>query len=577
MRAAEAEVQAVATALWAVSNVHGMHPAVVRNGPQGRGYSLLPWLVALLLSVRALAYQQEPPVDVDPASGIAIKMQIPFRSQPRSGFFPVHLQITNSTGAAHAWDLRFQVNGPPIGYDYTTSVAVGASQSAEFDLLVPCADLDSATPGPQSIFAMLSGYGVRNGRIMFSQGYPSGSGAGQVGIAEPYGSSIWGSLETRLQDKGSAQPLYSTGLAGTRFEGVGRSNKRSLAGSVLRLDELPPDARVFSGLAALWVGEEEWRGLSLPRRDAIRQWITAGGRLYVAGVSTARLPDLPPFTSEAATLGLGEIRPAKLNISALPIEETAVRVLDLDGAPVPPWREDFGDKWPLRSALGVPRLNVPLLLTFVCLFGILIGPVNLLWLAPPARRYRLFFTVPLLSVGASGLLLALIAFGDGLGGDGVRNVLLFIPAGENRHTLFQEQMVRTRLLWRRAFDLPETVAASYLGDFHNSRTRRYGEAPEVRLSRQGTQLSGDWFRTRALQGLVLRATNPSRGEVVRRPGAEPELLSTLTAMLRQVHYIDAAGECWVADELATGRPTRLLRGTVAEFDQWSGTAAASFF
>jgi hypothetical protein len=200
-------------------------------------------------------------------------------------------------------------------------------------------------------------------------------------------------------------------------------------------------------------------------------------------------------------------------------------------------------------------------------------------LAPPEKRYRLFFTVPLLSAGASLLLLGLIAFGDGLGGDGARNVLMLVPAGENRLSLFQEQIVRTRLLFQRSFELPETVAASYIGNVIEGDPEVYGRGRDqsnVSLAREGTTLSGDWFRTRAVQGLFLHAAIPSRGEVGLRPGATPELLSTLASTLRHVHYVDAAGKYWVADELSTGRPAKLRAGTQTEFESWSEGVAQPF-
>ena len=61
-----------------------------------------------------------------------------------------------------------------------------------------------------------------------------------------------------------------------------------------------------------------------------------------------------------------------------------------------------------------------------------------------------------------------------------------------------------------------------------------------------------------------------------RPGATPELLSTLASTLRHVHYVDAAGKYWVADELSTGRPVKLRPGTPSEFVTWSEGVAQPF-
>lgn len=546
------------------------------NRPQGRrkmGYrERLAVLAAVLatLTASALAYQSEPGIHTDPKSGIEVHVQIPFGEQPHSGFFPVHLQIHNDTDSGHTWDLNFNSNDSIMGSRFRTAVAVGAHQRREFDVLVPWPGLDSVQPNYRTIVGSISGPGVIGGNFNFGSHYNSGAAMSMAAMAEPLGS-IWTSVETKLKG-GQSVPGGSHGLPLTRFRsGQPRNGPRVIHGSLVRLDELPADVRAFSGLGGLWVSEADWRSQPGARRNAIRQWVMEGGRLFIAAAPTTKLPGLPAIGSNPTPLGFGEIRSVEMKGTTVGVDDTATRLIELDSAPMPPWSEDYDENWKLRDTVGEPHLNVPLLIIFVVAFGVIVGPVNLLVFAPPARRYRLFFTVPLLSAAASVLLLALIAFGDGVGGDGARNVLLFVPAGENRLSLFQEQMVRTRLLFKRDFELPETVGASYIG-ITNSDARERGN---ISLSREGTTLGGDWFRTRAVQGLFLRTSIPSRGEVVLRPGATPELLSTLASTLRGVHYVDAAGKYWMIDELSTGRPGKLRAATHEEFVAWREQVAKS--
>jgi hypothetical protein len=555
-----------------MDEMHRMDATRTRRGFRGTG----PWLAVIALGLAlanaAVGFQNEPGIQTGAKSGIEIHVGVPLGEQPHSGFFPLHLRIQNDSASAHVWTLTFRNNDQSASYRYTTAVGVGARQRREFDLLIPWAGLDSSVATYQSISCTISGPGVVNGSFQFGSHYGGGAGMAMAAIAEPLGTSIWSGLQTKLKE---TQQLNdgSQNLAAWRFAGgAGRNMGRGARGSAVRLDELPPDARAFSGLAGLWLSEADWRGQPGARRDAIRQWVMQGGRLFIGGVANPKLPGLAELGSDVTPLGFGEIRKVQMPGSALPIDETARQMLDLDNAPVPPWEQDFHESWPLRKAVGEPHLNVALIIVFVCVFGVLVGPVNLLVFAPPAKRYRLFFTVPLLSAGASVLLLGLIAFGDGVGGDGARNVLMLVPAGENRLTLFQEQMVRTRLLFQRSFELPETVAASYIG----SAGTEFRDHANISLAREGTRLSDDWFRTRAVQGLFLRTSIPSRGEVVLRPGPAPELLSTLSSTLRHVHYIDAAGKYWVADELSTGRPTKLRPATVQQFKTWSEEVARPF-
>lgn len=547
------------------------------------GWKVRPHFATILAAVLALlagvatAFQNVPGIHVEPKSGIEITVGVPLGEQPYSGFFPVHVGIHNDTGSPHVWGLSFGSNDSGTTARYKTSISVGAHQRREFDVLVPWPGLDSTQPNYRSIVGTITGPGVINGSFQFGSHYNSGLMMGMAAIAEPLGTSVWSSLESKLKAGSLGLPNTTEGILGARFaSGSGyRSGARTIHGSAVRLDELPADPRAFSGLAGLWVSEADWRAQPGARRNAIRQWVMEGGRLFIAGGPVLKLPGLPALTDNVTKLGFGEIRTVQLQGTSLGIDDTTSRMLELDAAPMPPWEQDFSEKWGLRNTVGEPRLNVALIITFVVAFGVLVGPVNLLVFAPPAKRYRLFFTVPLLSAGASLLLLGLIAFGDGVGGDGARNVLMLVPAGENRLSLFQEQMVRTRLLFQRNFELPETVAASYIGITadDNNPIRERGN---ISLTREGTTLSGDWFRTRAVQGLFLRSGIPSRGEVVLRPGATPELLSTLASTLRHVHYVDAAGKYWVADELSTGRPGKLKPGTEAEFKAWSAEISKSF-
>ena len=65
-------------------------------------------------------------------------------------------------------------------------------------------------------------------------------------------------------------------------------------------------------------------------------------------------------------------------------------------------------------------------------FGILVGPVNLFVFAKSGQRHRLFITTPIISVGASLLLIVLILFQDGFGGRGSRLLLMEVRSGRHR-------------------------------------------------------------------------------------------------------------------------------------------------
>ncbi|NIP92090.1 MAG: hypothetical protein GWO24_00865, partial [Akkermansiaceae bacterium] len=69
-------------------------------------------------------------------------------------------------------------------------------------------------------------------------------------------------------------------------------------------------------------------------------------------------------------------------------------------------------------------------------------------------RHRLFITTPLISLGASLLLVVLILFQDGFGGSGQRVTLMEIGP-ENTAYLSQEQIARTGVLLKTGFTTTE--------------------------------------------------------------------------------------------------------------------------
>ena len=87
-------------------------------------------------------------------------------------------------------------------------------------------------------------------------------------------------------------------------------------------------------------------------------------------------------------------------------------------------------------------LNAPLLIGFILVFAVLVGPVNLFWLADASRRHRLFWSTPLISVAASLLLVGVIALQDGFGGSGERVMATLLVPDE------QEDRRSCRNRWR---------------------------------------------------------------------------------------------------------------------------------
>ncbi len=308
----------------------------------------------------------------------------------------------------------------------------------------------------------------------------------------------------------------------------------------------PADWRVWSSFRNLVLTGEDYDALDGARRNALHEWVAQGGYLLVD-----RVPVQSASGGVMTSVGFGRIynppRDLKGDLMSVAASNSQQRNA--------PWakvarlltNDDRAD-WALTKPVLV-------LVGFLVLFGIVVGPVNVFFFAPASRRQRLFVTVPVLSIGASLVLGLIIVVKDGFGGQGTRRSLVMLMPGENKALVFQQQVSRTGVLMRKEFSLPaDTMIA--MGDGGSS-----GVDSVQQLRRDGESLSGAWFTSRATQSHDLRRITPTRARVELVAGGTvgeaPVVQSSVTAVLRDFRYVDKQGKRWVADELPPGRRVTL--------------------
>jgi hypothetical protein len=187
--------------------------------------------------------------------------------------------------------------------------------------------------------------------------------------------------------------------------------------------------------------------------------------------------------------------------------------------------------------------------------------VNLFMLAPPAKRHRLFFTTPLISVVGAVAVAGAIVFQDGFGGEGVRRALVVLLPGENQAAIFQEQATHTGFLSKREFPLEDAVLCAALP---TDEMAYLNPNPATRFFRTRGQASGEWFRNRSRQAQMLRQLAPTRARVEvtdRATGGEPIVESTLATELRDFRLRDDHDNIWAAASVGSGRRVTLRKET----------------
>ena len=531
--------------------------------------------IVFALAGTAFGFQQTPVIEVDPRSNIGIEIGLPFKEQPRSGFFPIHLKVQNGSSRQNQWELSI---GSGMGRDvgdpaFRTVMTVDAGETREFDFFVPRAGLNSMDRIYGVVQGKVTGYGVTRGNFSVASGYASNQPTAFLAVTDTIANASWSSIEASLNSKGySSVSMDPIGLIrqGSRTP----STPRGIFGSPVKMSELPVDERTFSGMTGLWLAQKDWEEAPAPLRDVIVRWVESGGHLFIASPSASgvALTSLPSdLKLSPHPVGFGAIALTRMLDNKVTDADVAANMVSLDNAPLPPWREDYQAGWKLASLFPSPRLNVAMVIMFVAVFAFVVGPCNFAWFAPSSRRYRLFLTVPLISAGGSVALFLCIALGDGFGGAGGRNVLVLMPAGRNQLTVVQEQASRSRLLFSHSFKFPAEAVISYV-----SLGSRGEETPE--LERDGDVLGGDWFRSRSGRWHVIQTSVPSRAEVVLQSakGDAPVLLSSASTRMPEVFYMDDDGQYWRGRDLTPGRPLKLSKSSPAECEQWRKEIAASF-
>ncbi len=492
-----------------------------------------------LLAAALFAPSSHASWDVDLATddGLQVTVTSPFDQIPPVGYLPVAVTLSSDFDRAHTYDLRASTN---LGYgnNHTSAstsqrVTVQPNERITVPLLVPITPKDSALGQNHYANVTLTGPGIRGSGVA---SFPNhGSTGGRLTTFTALSADLalrsWGPLKEQA-DKDSRP------LVGTDFDPA----------------DFPESWLALSGLASLWITDTELDTLRPAQRAALDDWIRQGGHLFwVLDETSTRT------VAEFGNPGLGAITLRRWNGKELPTAETLEAIYQVPDSADRSLSQAYTSGWKLADRVGRLRLPVTLLVIFIVVFAVTVGPLNLFVFAGPGRRQRLFWTTPFISIVA-GLLLGLIIWiQDGSGGDGQRMVLGVLLPDTNQMLIRQEQISRSGLLLDRSFTLPEDalVAPISLTGSPQLETAR-------RFEQTGKNLSGQWFNSRALQAQYLEAIVPTRARIELVDSAAdgtPTLLSSVPYPLDEIHYTDATGQTWFGGPLRTGESVSLTRAT----------------
>lgn len=496
---------------------------------------------------------------VDAASGVSITVDSWLDACPSSGMIPLKVRIHNGDNQSHTWSFSVGSNfGMGGGMNTTMDMTVEGGRTAEAMIYAAVNLQKNAGYYYDNVNFKIKGYAVSN--EFFGALNISSSGRGTrteyIGMGKKLSARGWSSLKDKFENAKS-------GSSGT-----------DLNGTELDMTEAPEDWRGYTSLAQLWMDGSEWVAMNEAGKSALLDWVALGGRVFILiqEMDESSLK-LPAADSGVSRHGVGEIIKVKWDGKSFPTASVAEHVKKGDGYSLQKQLSRYDNKWPSRQTVGELKLNTALIFGFIVIFGALVGPVNLFWLAGVGRRQRLFWTTPLISLAGSTTLIALMMLQDGLGGDGSRTVLAMFMPSQKKMLVMQEQISKTGVLLGRGFSKEEPSWMQPL-DWRDNSKGYYNPSDDSRHSftESPSFRSGDWFSSRAIQGQMIQAVRPSRASIEVQastdPNVAPNVLSSIETPLQKVFIKDDAGKFWMAEDVGTGEKKLMKAASSQEFSTW---------
>jgi hypothetical protein len=497
----------------------------------------------LLLTVSAPAQETLIRQVLDAPSDTRVEVVALFDRPASDGYFPVRVKIANNQDRMATIRLDFQASSNWDG-------SLRCSSSFRFEAL-PGKTVTRDVMVPQTPVA------GSFGRSLSLRTELSGS----MGSASHHLSTDYDPTQPSVL---LSEPLFTPNASkldaeiSSRLSGTAGSSSLKF-GSKFTASMLPDNWLAYSGFDRIIMLDSDWTSAPAGARTAITSWIRLGGGLtvYSTGDTSTQALGLPSDT------GFGTVTLTKLPQSAvgpdnmITLEAFSTINTVIGSRLTTPRRvsleRDYLSSWPLQSKFGNESFRYGLFIVILIIFGILVGPINLFVFAKSGSRHRLFITTPIISLGASALLVVLIIFQDGFGGRGIRTALVEIS--ENMAYLQQEQLCRTGVLTRSSFTIDPAVLVTP-AQLMNSPWARYTQnntKGTFNLQPSDGKLSatGDWFQSRSESGHVIAAAIPTRGRIERASSGD-RLVSTFDFPIRKLFYLDPSGNWFRAESIRTG-------------------------
>lgn len=532
----------------------------------------LPYLLLILLTFASpLKAHEVFNLTYDKKKKTSLKLETMGRLAPSSGFLSVRATAFNGEKAPVTWSFNVSseeteyYSGDEMLSSFSLTCAPGKTQASEF--LIPLVTARSDYEAP-SVTCKIKAPTPYNSFNVCSIDSLASDNRSQILISEALSIPNLSYLDAAISKRRSS---YSNDFGSSFIPRLLSNNWLS-----------------YSGFDAMAITASEWSNLSSSTKNAILQWNRLGGRIHIfddTQTATFASLGLPNENNNTNTLerswGLCEIYSIPTSL-VMPDHNKIVKDLigrfNNEANRNYRYADEAGRRtWPLQKEFGKKSENPILFVLILLIFAIVVGPLNLFVFTKPGQRHRLFITTPIISIGTSILLVALIFLVDGAGGKGSRIAFIEVRPDENTHYIQQNQISTSGVLFKTNFTTPTDTYITPKSLKQSRLTQVYEDGPELRfrtkLSDNGTyQHSGDFFKSRSLYAHSLLAIQSSRQRLeLSGTETEPVVTSTFSYPINTIYYRDPQDKIWTnAKPLTQGRPVSLREANDANFQKWHG-------
>ena len=501
---------------------------------------------------------------------------------PAYGYAPVRIEINNGTKTDRVFTLSFTSSdrtaygnetGSRMSSEFSCSCAAGSRET--YDFIVPLV----------TVFQTGSyGSGSELNMQLKGTGFPLTAGSMSTEINDNW-PCVLISNDLYVPNASILNSHISSTYSTTgSLEFAGSFDPKSM----------PTDWRSYTGQDVIMMTSNDWTKLDPGARTAILEWNRLGGHIVI--YTTSASDDLATLQIDENKAGQKKTTRSFGRVDLVPLPSSNRLNAASTQSLVSPHGSrssshntahssllnDYAGSWPLHVTLGKKNFNTAFFILILLAFGILVGPVNLFVFAKAGKRHKLFITTPIISLGASALLIVIIMFQDGFGGRGHRLLIMEIQPDENKAYIIQEQAARTGVLLGTSFETsePTLITPVALSASRWSRVVTNGTAPSSYTANHGSNgldVSGDWFQSRSIHGHLLKTVRPTRGRIELSPKAgAPVLTSSFDFNLETLFYHAPDNSWWKTEALEKGNSITLTPSSASEFKQWLKTQSNRF-